>query len=383
IPQAMALALVAFSCIWMGYFLPPARPNKIYNPVIYQPNKRNISKIIFIFMLVIWIVLCLVHVGGISGLLYKDEPRAYDQFYLSNLRRNNGLAIRFLAVILGFMSIMLFMDRKSGKLSAVSWLILLFWFTIALSQYDRGKFLETAIVILGGYFMTVRRFGPRQLWVLTVIAAMGMAILVNANGRMYGKTGLLTIPEAVPFGVENKIKDPYSIFPEVGSLVMTTTAIDLYDSGIERPVRDVIYQINPLPSFLMPASWRPDFFIERLLGAFGSSGVPMPLLAFSYMSFGILGSAFFGALGLYFRALSSRIRYANTHSKSGPAALGIFIYPVSLAGVMYTFAHGEPRGSIRMVLYAFIIMVLLQLAFPDRFARLNKSASHDGAPQTQ
>lgn len=375
ISQSMAIALVAFSCMWLTYFLPPISRQPKYNPVVFVLTNHSLSQSVFVVSLGVWVVLCLIHVGGIGSLFYNDQPRAYDQFYLSSVRRNIGLAVRFLAVILGFMSVTLFVDRKKGKLSWASWFVVGFWFVLSLSQFDRGKFLEVAIVILGAYIVATRRFTIRQAWVVLVFGLMSAAILVNANGRLYGVTGLLAIPDAVAYGVEHKIKDPYSIFPEVGALVMTTVAVELHDAGIRRPIRDVVYQINPMPSFMMPPSWRPDFFIERLLGTFGSSGTPMPLLAFGYMSFGALGCVFFGGLGLYFRALSARIRYGKRHSNGMPVAIGILIYPVSLAGLMYTFAHGEPRGSIRMVFYAYIILLLLRFLFPNRFVRLNSVIS--------
>lgn len=370
--QAMAFGLVCFSFLWLGYFFPTHHAGKTYNPVLIAQKTKMASYIVFCLFFMIWVVLSFIYIGGVSKLFYNDQPRAFDQFFLTNLRRNITLLIRFLPVILGFLSVTAFFNKNSGKLPVSSWSVLIFSFVYSLSQYDRGKFLEVAIVILGAYLISVSRLRLRQIYVLLAVGAMSAAILINANGRLYGKTGLLTIPEAVTFGVANKIKDPYSIFPEVGSLPMTTTAIKLRGEGVKSPISYVLYQINPMPSFLLPARWRPQHFMERLLGAFGSSGTPMPLMAFGYLTFGVWSALLFGLLGLYFRALSARIRYVARNAPVYVAAVGVIIYPVSLSGVMYTFAHGEPRGSIRMVLYAAVLLFLMRRISKNRFVRLAK-----------
>ena len=369
IPDGVAYASVCYASIWLGYYFPSISNSRNKNKVlIFQPKSEGFWRFVIIGLTVIWITSAFVYLGGVEKLWYNDRPRAFNQFTANDWTKNMGLMSRLLAPILAFLSVLLLYNHKDRKLPLITWVIIVFWFFYSLSQFDRGRFLEVSISVIIIYVITAKRVGVLELRVISVIILMTLVVLVGGNGRAYHETGLSVFFEAVSYGVDTKVKDPFSIFPEVGSLVMTTSAIQFYNSGITTPATDIFYQINPLPSFLLPDAWKPQRFMEKLLGTYGHSGTPMPLMAFSYMSFGIIGAGLFAIVGRYFRWIDRKVLMGMKLLGEGrQSAFAIFIYPISIASVMYIFMHGEPRGSIRFVLYSIIVLYVLKLLFPSQF----------------
>ena len=261
----------------------------------------------------------------------------------------------------------IFNSEKDRWLSGQTILVLSTDFVYAASQYDRGKFIEVSLIIATVELISKNKKAVQKLINIGIISTLVALICINANGRLYGYTGILTIPKAVPYGIEMKVKNPFSIFPEV-ALVMTTSAIKLKNEGVRLPPQNIFYQINPFPSFLLPDNFKPDFFIERILGTYGSSGTPLPLMAFSYLCFGVNGLIIFIFVGLYFRHLS-KLLSSKLPSVFKFSVAELIYYPVSVTGLMYTLLHGEPRGSIRMVLYAWLLVELIKQLFPSTFIK--------------
>lgn len=292
----------------------------------------------------------------------------HNQFSMSIWEQLLAVAARIMTLIMGLFAVLTYERGNKRGLNWRTWLIIIFWFLVCISQYDRGKFFELIFVIFGCKILLSPNLKKLKS-TFSVVLIMIVAILLNANGRSYPSTGLLHIVDAFEYGSAKKFErkgEVVTLLPEVGALPMVTTVFDMREKELSLPPSYLLYQVNPLPTFMIPKDLKPDRFFERYLGTFGSSGAPAPIAAVSYMGFGHLGFLVFVLIGVVFNWLSSLPTSTNHQGVKFFYLPGLLIMPMAYGGLMYTLMHGEPRGPIRLCLYAWILSLMLTYLLKSR-----------------
>ncbi len=361
IPVALAYSLLCYVSLNLGLFISRYFRKSYYRLEYLKFSKYSFGRWIFYAVFVIWIFSYIYYLGGPVAILYSDTSRFANQFALDYIQVNLILISRFAGIGSGFLSIAIFYKRNNLKLPVQSKIILIISYIGNLLYFDRGKFIEIAVIIFLSFILSSNFSIRKSLKLLILPMILIFFLNINSSGRIYNKTGLLNIPSAVSYGIKNKMKNPYSLTMETGGpMPMTTQVINLKFKGVKRPISDYLYQINPIPSFLLPKTFKPNFFFENYFNTIGYSGVPVPLVPFSYDCFGSFGFFIFIFAGIFFGLIYNRIIASQKINKNLLFIVPSIIYPIAIAGFAYTMMHGEPRGAIRMMLYVSLFFWLIK-----------------------
>jgi hypothetical protein len=377
-PNAMAYLSLCYTGMMLGFmFRWKSNGNRTFPMVEFKGGNGTLLGIGFWLLFLIWIYLCSVSLGGIMGIFHSEAARASNQFTATILEQLLLVVVRICTLVVGLIAVLAYERNNKKGLDWRTWLVIVFWFLVCLSQYDRGKFFELLFIILGCKLLIRPKLKSLRS-AFSVLSIMVIVILLNANGRYYHATGLLNIVDAFAYGSAEKLEkkgEVVTLLPEVGALPMITTVMDMREKGISLPANYLLYQVNPLPTAIIPKDLKPDRFFERYLGTYGNSGTPVPIGALSYMGFGYLGFFVFILIGVVFKWLSSLPTSIEYQGVKLFYPAGLLILPMAYGGLMYTLMHGEPRGPIRLCVYAWILSLMLRSLLKSRYIKIGDSSA--------
>jgi hypothetical protein len=187
--DALAYLSLCYTGMMLGFmFSRKVHKSSTFRFVEIRGSLESFLKFTFWVLFIIWIYLCSLYLDGIMGLFSSSEGRMNNQFSMSILEQLLAVAVRIMTLIMGLFAVLTYERGNKGGLNWRTWLIIIFWFLVCLSQYDRGKFFELIFVIFGCKILLSPNLKKLKS-TFSVVLIMIVAVLLNANGRSYPSTG--------------------------------------------------------------------------------------------------------------------------------------------------------------------------------------------------
>jgi hypothetical protein len=345
---------------------------------VFPMIKRGKTKLIFLIKtkelkIIVWVLLILIITFKIIAVgkswMFGGEARGVHQFESKSVVDLIFLMLSEFTYI--FILVMGAMLNKKGTFPLTSkiWAISIMF--IDLMGFGRGSTIKTVLVLILLDLVAFNSIAAKQKikmfkrWVMLLLIVFVMVIGRN----IYSQIGLRTSGTGAVSTVYSEATDNNSIqlfnklpLPEGGGIRFLTRVIALEEMGIKRPVKHILFALNPLPSFLSYDDDASNWF-AKITGTYGSYGVPLPLLPELYSLFSWFSLFIFIILGFLGNRLWRNMFTAIHQQASAYPFKYIFIYFVFLVSIWQCMAHDPLRPMLRLLLNgALLIWVIYKIA---------------------
>ncbi len=347
---------------WCGYFfLKKKTVNKgrivNFNKILHYSSQRNLKNIAFKFLVFELIVLFIYiySTGGWDAFIFSHRDTVYakqwdkstDQMFENYIRIASLMIFLFGAVLGGLFQGLYYLEYKRHLL--LFYLMMLPGMIVKFAIGSRGIFLFPVIFWLARILVT-NRFGKKE-----IVWGVGLVTLL-----FFGMISVLYDRSELNDDVE------FSLFV---SLLIDTglngfTAFFMSkniagDLSVYEGFINVLYQLNPLPSFIISDQSYENNLTVLLHGVGKGSSVPMPFIGEAYYNLGIWSLTLAFMLGCWCAVVSNHLNDKKISRQN--KFIWYLLFMASIVSFIY-MPHSGLRATTRLVIWVGVASFIVVLS---------------------